>query len=74
MIEGDSEWEKAFLKDMGGGPPNSGDRECKGSKARRTLKCPQKHMAVEYIRLGRAEQAELEEYNGTDCTELWQSV
>lgn len=56
------------------GTPNSGDRECKGPKTRRTLKCPQKHMAVEYIRLGRAEQAELEEYNGTDCTELWQSV
>lgn len=29
-------------------------------------------MAVEYIRLGRAEQGELEEYSGTDCTELWQ--
>lgn len=26
--------------------------ECKGPKARRTLKCPEKHMAVEYIRLG----------------------
>lgn len=43
---------RPFSRDTGEGLPNRGDREYKGPKARRALKCPEKHMAVEYIRLG----------------------